>query len=64
MTADLAWGAAVGLAIAFAIAAVILMVRPVHSAPAVYVPKSFSPSPAAPCPPLLRGRPDCAEATP
>jgi hypothetical protein len=70
MITDLALGAAIGLAVAMVIAAVILVVRPVHSAPPVYVPTSFSPSPAAPCPdatlspPPLRGRPDCKGATP
>jgi hypothetical protein len=68
--ADLIRGAAIGLAIGLVIAAVILVVRHGHSQPAVYVPTMFSPSPSAPCPVAtlspapLRGRPDCAEATP
>lgn len=68
--ADLIRVALAGVAVTMLIAAVILIVRPVHSAPPVFVPRSFSPSPAAPCPAVtlspvpLRGHPDCKGATP
>jgi len=69
--ADVARGIAAGLAIAFAVTAVFLILRPQSPAP-VYVPATFSPAPvpSAHCtaatisPAGLHGLPDCKGTTP
>jgi len=70
--ADWVRSIAAGLAIAFAVTALILILRPAQSPEPIFVPRTFSPVPAATphCtaaaagPAGLRGLPDCKETTP
>lgn len=72
MTALLIRSALAGLAIAFLVTALFLILRPVQSPPAVFVPRTFSPAPtAAPhCtaatagPAGLHGLPECKGTAP